>query len=87
MIEAVFVPFCVEEQDILGTDERMENFLQIISDDDARQELKTLFGQYNSSKDRWNIFVKYIQNKKTTVFYDIYKILVKVNRYNLALNM
>ncbi|KAK1124239.1 hypothetical protein K0M31_006615 [Melipona bicolor] len=66
MIEAVFVPFCVEEQDILGTDERMENFLQIIFDDDDRQELKVLLGQYNSSKDRWNIFVKYIQNKKTT---------------------
>ncbi|XP_043599889.1 DNA primase small subunit [Bombus pyrosoma] len=66
MIEAVFVPFCIEEQNILGTDEGMEKFLQIISDDEDRQELKAFFGQCSSSKDRWDSFVKYVKNKKTT---------------------
>ncbi|XP_060828431.1 DNA primase small subunit [Bombus pascuorum] len=66
MIEAVFVPFCIEEQNILGTDEGMEKFLQIISDDEDKQELKAHFGQCSSSKDRWDSFVKYVKNKKTT---------------------
>ncbi|XP_015436480.1 PREDICTED: DNA primase small subunit [Dufourea novaeangliae] len=65
-IESVFVPFCIEEQNILGTEEGMEKFLQIVSDEEDRQELKGLFGQCKSSKERWNVFVKYIKSKKTT---------------------
>lgn len=65
-IEAVFVPFCIEEQNVLGTDDGVEKFLQIFNDDEIKQELKSLFGQYNSSKDRWNVFVKHIRSKKTT---------------------
>ncbi|XP_076624312.1 DNA primase small subunit [Colletes latitarsis] len=64
-VEAVFVPFCVEEQDILGTDERVEKFLQILSEEEDRHELKALFNQCNSSKDRWHQFVKYVKSKKT----------------------
>ncbi|XP_017760543.1 PREDICTED: DNA primase small subunit [Eufriesea mexicana] len=66
IIEAVFVPFCIEEQNILGTESGIEKFLQILPDEEDRKELKTLFGQCNSSKDRWNLFVKYIRNKKPT---------------------
>ncbi|CAL7945530.1 unnamed protein product [Xylocopa violacea] len=66
MIETVFVQVCIEEQDILGTDERINKFLQILSDEQDRQEIKSLFGQCNSGKDRWNVFVDYIRKKKTT---------------------
>ncbi|XP_017877347.1 DNA primase small subunit [Ceratina calcarata] len=65
-IENVFVPFCVEEQDILGTEERVNQFLKIISDDECRDELKLLFDKCSSSKARWNAFVNYIKNLKTT---------------------
>ncbi|KOC68520.1 DNA primase small subunit [Habropoda laboriosa] len=65
-IEAVFIPYFVEEQNILGTDEGLEKFLQLISDEEDKQELKAQFNQSNSSKDRWNTFVKYARNKKTS---------------------
>lgn len=87
MIEAVFVPFCIEEQNILGTEEGMEKFLQIISDDEDRQELKAFFGQCSSSKDRWDSFVKYVKNKKTTVFYNTYETLTGIDRNNLISNV
>ncbi|XP_012139342.1 DNA primase small subunit [Megachile rotundata] len=61
-IEAVFVPVCIEEQNILGTNEGVEKFLNVFPEED-RQEAKALFGQYNSSKDRWNAFVKHVRNK------------------------
>ncbi|XP_031837192.1 DNA primase small subunit [Nomia melanderi] len=64
MIEPMFVPFCVEEQNMLGTEDGMNKFLQIISDDDDKEVVKTLFGQCNSSKDRWNAFLKFIKSKK-----------------------
>ncbi|CAK9801352.1 DNA primase small subunit [Anthophora plagiata] len=64
-IEAVFIPYFVEEQNILGTDEGIEKFLQLLCDEEDRQELKAQFNQSNSSKDRWNTFVKYVRSKKT----------------------
>ncbi|CAK9834075.1 DNA primase small subunit [Anthophora retusa] len=63
-IEAVFIPYFVEEQNILGTDEGIEKFLQLLSEEEDRQELKAQFNQSNSSKDRWNTFVKYINVSK-----------------------
>lgn len=68
----MFVPCCVEEQNILGTDEGMEKFVQVLPDEEDRQELKALFGQCKSSKDRWSVFVKYVKNKKTTVQHCIF---------------
>ena len=65
IIEAVFIPFCVEEQNILGTDERVDKFLQIFPEED-RQEAKGIFDRCNSSKDRWDAFVKYVKNKRQT---------------------
>ncbi|XP_076235068.1 DNA primase small subunit-like [Calliopsis andreniformis] len=58
IIESVFIPFCVEEQNILGTDEGVEKFLLVLPDEEDRQELKALFGQSKSSKDRWNSEIK-----------------------------
>lgn len=59
----------------------MEKFLQIFNDDEIKQELKSLFGQCNSSKDRWNVFVKHIRSKKTTVliiFVKFYQLFIKI---------
>ncbi|XP_076680205.1 DNA primase small subunit isoform X2 [Andrena cerasifolii] len=64
IIEPVFVPLCVEEQNILGTDEGIEKFVNVLSDEEDRRELKALFGQCKFSKDRWSVFVKYIKSKK-----------------------
>ena len=65
IIEPAFVPLCVEEQNILGTDEGIEKFVHILSDEEDRRELKALFGQCKSSEDRWSVFVKYVKSKKT----------------------
>lgn len=67
MIEPMFIPFCVEEQNMLGTEDGMNKFLQIISDEEDKEEVKTIFGQCSSSKDRWNAFVKFIKSKKEAV--------------------
>ncbi|KAK2575139.1 hypothetical protein KPH14_008856 [Odynerus spinipes] len=65
IIESEFIPMCVEEQDMLGTNERMEKFLEVIPEDEDRVELKNLFGQCPSSKTRWNAFCDFVNNKKT----------------------
>lgn len=64
-IEHLFIPMCVEEQNILGTDAGMEKFLHLIPFEEDRLEMKAMFGQSNSSVARWNTFVKYVNNKKT----------------------
>ncbi|KAG7210495.1 hypothetical protein KM043_012016 [Ampulex compressa] len=64
-IEPTFVSMCVEEQNMLGTDEAMEKFLMILPDDESRQELKATFGQCNSSLSRWTAFEKFIKTKRT----------------------
>ncbi|XP_053998199.1 DNA primase small subunit [Hylaeus anthracinus] len=65
IIEAVFIPFCIEEQNILGTDEGVAKFLEILPDDEDRQELLTQFNQCKSTIDKWNQFVKYVKHKNT----------------------
>lgn len=85
MIEPIFVPFCVEEQNILGTDERVNKFVQIFPEED-RQEAKEIFDRYNSSKDRWNAFVKYVKNKHQ-VSYNFRKIKMSYERINCNLKL
>ncbi|XP_050513352.1 DNA primase small subunit [Diabrotica virgifera virgifera] len=46
----------VEEQDILGTDERLTNFLQII-DQDLRPSFKGPMKRAETSLERWKVFV------------------------------
>ncbi|XP_057653931.1 DNA primase small subunit [Diorhabda carinulata] len=46
----------VEEQDILGTDERLNNFLQII-DQDLRSSFKTPMKKAETSLGKWNAFI------------------------------
>lgn len=65
-IEPIFISMCIEEQNILGTDAGMENFLPILPDEEDRLELKGIFGQCTSSLARWNAFVKFVREKKTS---------------------
>lgn len=67
IIDPVFVEMCVKEQNILGTEEAIEKFLPILPNDEDRQEMKTLFSKENTSEARWNVFVQYIESKRTGV--------------------
>ncbi|XP_066588445.1 DNA primase small subunit [Prorops nasuta] len=66
ILEPVFIPMCIEEQNILGTDEGVDKFLGILPDEEDRQELKALFDKASSSTVRWNTFVKFLKTQKTS---------------------
>lgn len=51
-----YISTMVEEQDILGTDERLNNFLQII-DQDLRSSFKTPMKRAETSLGKWNAFM------------------------------
>ncbi|KAG5892628.1 hypothetical protein JTB14_019716 [Gonioctena quinquepunctata] len=55
IIEKYFINDIVKDQDILGTEERLNNFLQII-DQDLRPSFKSVMKKAETSLDRWNIF-------------------------------
>ncbi|KAI4503978.1 hypothetical protein M0802_001381 [Mischocyttarus mexicanus] len=65
IIEEEFIPMCIEEQDILGTDERMEKFLGILPEEEDRTEVKNLFGQCTSSATRWKAFCEFVKDKRS----------------------
>ncbi|CAH1108402.1 unnamed protein product [Psylliodes chrysocephalus] len=50
-----YFPTIVEEQDILGTEERFNNFLKLI-DQDVRPSFKTPMKRAETSSEKWNIF-------------------------------
>lgn len=58
---------CIEEQDILGTNERIEKFLAILPEEEDQQELKNSFGQCSSSTTRWKAFCEFVKDKRTKV--------------------
>ncbi|XP_078034870.1 DNA primase small subunit [Augochlora pura] len=62
IIEPLFVPFCVEEQNMLGTEEGVNKFLQLFSDEMVRKLLKSSFSSYDSSKARWTIFLHQLKH-------------------------
>jgi len=53
---------------MLGTEKGIKKFLSILSNEEDRREIKTLFNKENTSEARWNIFVAYIESKRTAVF-------------------
>jgi len=53
---------------MLGTEEGIQKFLSVLSNEEDRREIKTLFNKENTSEARWNIFVAYIESKRTAVF-------------------
>ncbi|CAH1103650.1 unnamed protein product [Psylliodes chrysocephalus] len=50
-----YLPTIVEEQDILGTEERFNNFLKLI-DQDIRPSFETPMKRAETSSEKWNIF-------------------------------
>ncbi|XP_026675332.1 DNA primase small subunit-like isoform X2 [Ceratina calcarata] len=62
MIRPIFVPFIVKEQDILGTNERLAKFLNVIYDAEDREALRSQMETLETSSQRWNTFVCYIEN-------------------------
>ena len=58
---------CVEEQNMLGTEEGINKFLGIIGEEDLREEVKALFDQYSTSVKRWDAFVSFFKNQMQQV--------------------
>lgn len=48
----------LEEQDLLGTDERLYQFLAML-DQNPREKCEKILREYNTTLDRWNAFVQY----------------------------
>ncbi|KAJ8917599.1 hypothetical protein NQ315_000082 [Exocentrus adspersus] len=55
IIDKYFVDCVIKEQDVLGTDERLSNFLSII-DEDLRSFFRTPMKNVGTSLERWNAF-------------------------------
>lgn len=62
---------CVNEQNMLGTEEGIQKFLSTLANEEDRREIKTLFDKESTSEARWNVFVTYIESKRTAVIYFI----------------
>ncbi|KAF7394513.1 hypothetical protein HZH66_007687 [Vespula vulgaris] len=59
IIEPEFIPLCVVDQNLLGTEEGVDYFLALLPDNEARTDVKRLFDDRTSSVDRWNSFTEY----------------------------
>lgn len=59
IIEPEFIPLCVVDQNLLGTEEGVDYFLALLPDNEARTDVKQLFDDRTSSVDRWNSFTEY----------------------------
>ncbi|XP_015119669.1 DNA primase small subunit [Diachasma alloeum] len=58
-----FVSMCVEEQDMLGSVERVQKFLGILPDDSVKADVKELFDKYEKGVDRWEVFENYVKEQ------------------------
>ncbi|XP_014213728.1 DNA primase small subunit-like [Copidosoma floridanum] len=63
VIQPVFISMCVENQDMLGTEERVLKFLGIIADDEMRAEVQDLFDEHCTSLTKWNAFIKFFKKQ------------------------
>ncbi|XP_034943753.1 DNA primase small subunit-like isoform X2 [Chelonus insularis] len=63
MINEIFVPMCVVEQDLLGNTNRIEKFVNLLPSSEVKQEVEKLFQAHTTSLDRWNAFVDYYQTQ------------------------
>ncbi|XP_033229676.1 DNA primase small subunit-like isoform X2 [Belonocnema kinseyi] len=74
IIEPEFVKTCVEEQNILGTEEGMQIFLRMISSlcnsETVKEDLKEIFDTLETSGQRWKAFLDFFKktNEWRTVF-------------------
>lgn len=77
VIEPIFIKICVEEQSMLGTEEKVLKFLGIIAEEEMRTEVKHILDQYPTSFTKWNAFIEFFRNKIQSVgifitFYNYY---------------
>uniref|UniRef100_A0A1B6BYA8 DNA primase n=1 Tax=Clastoptera arizonana TaxID=38151 RepID=A0A1B6BYA8_9HEMI len=66
VIKEQFENVCIEDQNILGSNESVEKFLKLITDDSLRNEIEKGFSNHSSSKDRWGVFMKCFEYYKTS---------------------
>lgn len=59
IIEPVFIPLCIVDQNLLGTEEGINYFLALLPDNETKRDVKQLFNDCVSSIDKWNTFVEY----------------------------
>lgn len=60
IIKSVFVPMCVIEQNMLGTEENINKFLEIIhTEEEVRADVRSLLNKYSTSEKRWEAFQEY----------------------------
>lgn len=57
-IEPEFVPLCIVDQNLLGTEEGKDYFLALFPDT-IRKDVKKIFKENTTSLDRWNEFIEY----------------------------
>lgn len=66
IIDQVFIPLCVIEQDMLGN-ERIDKFIDLLPSRGTKDEVRKLFESIDKSEDRWNAFVNYFNSKISSV--------------------
>lgn len=67
IVEHHFEDICLVDQDILGTDERVINFVKFIPEIDDRDDFKKKIMVENTSKRRWQAFVSHWKSLQSSV--------------------
>ncbi|KAK3915616.1 DNA primase small subunit [Frankliniella fusca] len=62
IIEPQFESMCVEDQDILGTPEKMSKVLSLVPEDQMRQEIEKEMVKQSTSKARWAALTSVVQS-------------------------
>ncbi|XP_074103830.1 DNA primase small subunit-like [Cotesia typhae] len=65
VIDEVFLRFCVVEQDMLGTEERVQKFINLLRCPNIMKGVKKEFLEHDNSIDRWNAFLEYFYTRLT----------------------
>ncbi|OXU26399.1 hypothetical protein TSAR_009767 [Trichomalopsis sarcophagae] len=63
IIEPYFTKMCMEEQNMLGTEERITKFLGILAEEDLRNEVKAIFDKHSTSVKKWEAFVNHYREQ------------------------
>ncbi|XP_014234485.1 DNA primase small subunit-like [Trichogramma pretiosum] len=62
-VQSIFIDMCVIEQNILGTNEMVSKFLEILNNLSMRTEVHSIFKKYTTSLERWLAFVECFRTK------------------------
>lgn len=58
---------CVEEQNMLGTEEMVTKFLGLLNDDELRTEVKAVLDKHSTSVKKWEAFVSHFKDQMQSV--------------------